>query len=83
MDLLLIARIGAIFGLILLVIASIYTVAGQMNFPLGNLPNNFIIKCEYFSYVTPLVTSLIISILITIRLNILLNLSRKYRVLLF
>ncbi len=49
MDLLLIARIGAIFGLILLVTASIYTVTGQMNLPLGNLPGNFIIKCDNFS----------------------------------
>ena len=77
MDLLLIARIGAIFGLILLVIASIYTVAGQMNLPLRNLPGNFVIKRDNFSCVTSLVTSLIISILNTIRLNILLNLSRK------
>lgn len=53
MDLLLIARIGAIFGLILLVIASILIVAGRMSLPLGNLLGNFVIKRESFPRVTP------------------------------
>ncbi len=53
MDLLLIARIGAIFGLILLVIASILTVAGRMNLLVGKLPGNFVIKRESFPRVTP------------------------------
>lgn len=72
MDLMPVARIVAIFGLVLLVIAGMLFLASKFNLPLGKLPGDIVIKRGSFTCAVPLVSSLIISIVLTILLNIVL-----------
>ncbi len=73
MDLMNIARVLAVFGLSLLVIAGVLYLLAQLNLPFGNLPGDFVIKRENFTCVIPVISSLILSILLTILINLLLK----------
>ena len=77
MDLMPLARIVAVFALVLLVVAGLLFIAAKFNISLGKLPGDFVIRRGNFTCAVPLVSSLLISIVITIFLNILLALLKK------
>ena len=77
MDLVNLARVLAIFGFVLLVIAGVIYIISQLNIPFGNLPGDIVIKRENFTCVFPLLSSLVISIILTILLNIILAVIKK------
>ena len=72
MDLIPVARIVAIFGLVLLVVAGLLFLASKFNINLGELPGDILIKRGNFTCAVPLVSSLLISIVLTILINIVL-----------
>ena len=71
MELSQLARIVALFGLVLLVVAGILYLLDRLEFPLGNLPGDIKLKRGNFTCSVPILTSLIISVLLTLILNIL------------
>ena len=73
MDLMNIARMLAVFGIGLLLIAGLIYLAAQLNLPFGNLPGDLIIKRENFTCMVPIVSSLIISIILTLLINLILK----------
>jgi len=73
MDLMNIARMLAVFGIGLLLIAGLIYLAAQLNLPFGNLPGDLIIKRENFTCMIPIVSSLIISIILTLLINLFLK----------
>ncbi len=77
MDLLPIARIAAVLGLVLLILAGILFLVGRLELPLGKLPGDFVFRRGNFTCAVPLVSSLVFSILITLILNLLLAVFRK------
>lgn len=77
MDLMPLARIVAVFALVLLVVAGLLFLAAKFNISLGKLPGDFVFKRGNFTCAVPLVSSLLISIVITIFLNILFVLLKK------
>jgi len=77
MDLMPLARIVAVFALVLLVVAGLLFLAAKYNISLGKLPGDFVFKRGNFTCAVPLVSSLLISIVITIFLNILFVLLKK------
>jgi hypothetical protein len=77
MDLLSIARVLAVFGITLLVIAGILFLVSQLNIPLGNLPGDVVIKRENFTCIFPLATSLIISVILTLLINLFIKFMNK------
>ncbi|TFG48579.1 MAG: DUF2905 domain-containing protein [Anaerolineales bacterium] len=77
MDLLPIARIVAVLGLVLLILAGILFLVGRLELPLGKLPGDFVFRRGNLTCAVPLVSSLVFSILITLILNILLAVFRK------
>jgi len=77
MDLMPLARIVAVFALVLLVVAGLLFLAAKFNISLGKLPGDFVIKRGNFTCAVPLVSSLLISIVITVFLNILFALLKK------
>ena len=77
MDLIPLARIVAVFALVLLVVAGLLFLAAKFNISLGKLPGDFVIKRGNFTCAVPLVSSLLISIVITVFLNILFALLKK------
>ena len=77
MDLTPLARIVAVFALVLLVVAGLLFIAAKLNISLGKLPGDFVIRRGNFTCAVPLVSSLLISIVITIFLNILLVFLKK------
>jgi len=77
MDLMNIARMLAVFGLAVLVIAGILYLISYFDLPIGNLPGDLVIKRENFTCVVPLVSSLIISVLLTLLINLILSFFRK------
>ena len=77
MDLMPLARIVAVFALVLLVIAGLLFLAAKFNISLGKLPGDFVFKRGNFTCAVPLVSSLLISIVITVFLNILFALLKK------
>lgn len=77
MDLMPLARMVAIFALVLLVVAGLLFLAAKFNISLGRLPGDVVFKRGNITCAVPLVSSLLISILITVILNILLALFRK------
>ena len=77
MDLMPLARMVAVFALVLLVIAGLLFLAAKFNISPGKLPGDFVLKRGNFTCAVPLVSSLLISIVVTIVLNILLFLFRK------
>ncbi len=76
MDLMPIARVVAVFGLVLLVIAGLLFLAAKFNISLGKLPGDFVFKRGNFTCAVPLASSLLISILVTAFLNLLLALFK-------
>ena len=77
MDLMPIARIVAVFALVLLVVAGLLFLAAKFNISLGKFPGDFVFKRGNFTVAVPLVSSLLISIVITVLLNILFALLKK------
>jgi len=77
MELSLVARIVALFGLILLVVAGILYLLDRLDLPLGNLPGDIKLKRGNFTCAVPLVSSLIISVVLTVILNIVLYFLKK------
>jgi hypothetical protein len=77
MDLVTIARILALFGISLLVVAGIFFLISHLNIPLGNLPGDLVIKRGNFSCIFPLATSLIISVVLTIMINLIISFLNK------
>jgi len=77
MDLMPLARIVAVFALVLLVVAGLLFLAAKFNISLGKLPGDFVFKRGNFTCAVPLVSSLLISIVITVFLNILFVLLKK------
>ncbi len=77
MDLMPLARIVAVFALVLLVVAGLLFLAAKFNISLGKLPGDFVFKRGNFTCAVPLVSSLLISIVITVFLNILFALLKK------
>ena len=77
MDLMPIARIVAVFALVLLVVAGLLFLAAKFNISLGKFPGDFVFKKGNFTCAVPLVSSLLISIVITVFLNILFALLKK------
>ena len=77
MDLMSLARIVAVFALVLLVVAGLLFLAAKFNISLGKFPGDFVFKKGNFTCGVPLVSSLLISIVITVFLNILFALLKK------
>lgn len=77
MDLSLIARIVALFGLVLLVIAGVLYILDRLDLPLGNLPGDFRIEFGNFTCAVPILSSLIISVVLTVIFNLVLYFLNK------
>lgn len=77
MDLTNLARIAAVLGVLLLVVAGILYVLARLDIPLGNLPGDLKFQRGNFSCAVPLVSGLIISIVLTLLLNLILYLINK------
>ena len=77
MELSLLARIVALFGLILLIVAGILYLLDRLDLPLGNLPGDIKLKRGNFTCALPLVSSLIISVVLTVILNVVLYFLKK------
>ena len=77
MDLVSIARILALFGITLLVVAGIFFLISQLNLPMGSLPGDLVIKRENFTCIFPLATSLVISVVLTLVINLIISFLRK------
>jgi len=77
MDMMPLARIVAVFALVLLVVAGLLFLAAKFNISLGKLPGDFVLKRSNFTCAVPLVSSLLISIVITVFLNVLFALLKK------
>ena len=77
MDLSLAARIVAIFGFVLLIVAGILYLLDQLNLPLGGLPGDIKIKGKNFTCAVPIVSSLILSVILTVVLNLVLYFLNK------
>lgn len=77
MELTSLARIAAIIGLVLLVLAGILTLLDRFDLPLGNLPGDIKFKRGNFTCAVPLVSSLLISFLLTLVLNLVLYFLNK------
>ena len=77
MDLLTLARIVAVFGVLLLIIAGILFLLDRWNIPFGNLPGDLKIQRGNFTCAVPLVSGLIISVLLTLVINLILYFINK------
>ena len=77
MDLMPLARMVAVFALVLLIVAGLLFLAAKFNISLGKFPGDFVFKRGNFTCAVPLVSSLLISIVITVLLNILFALLKK------
>lgn len=77
MDLMPLARVVAVFALVLLLIAGLIFLAAKFNISLGKLPGDFVVNRGNFTCAVPFVSSLLISIVITVILNILLAILKK------
>ena len=67
-----IARMVALFGLILLLVAGILFLL-----PLGNLPGDIKIERENFTGTIPIISSLIMSVVLTVIINLVLYFLKK------
>ena len=77
MDFTQIARLLALFGVVLLVAAGLLYLFSRLELPLGRLPGDLIIRRENFTCVIPLATSLILSLVLTLLFNLLVRLLNK------
>lgn len=77
MELSQLARVVALLGLVLLVVAGILYLLGRLDIPLGNLPGDIKIKRGNFTCAVPILSSLIISIVLTVIINLVLYLLKR------
>ncbi|MFL7813773.1 MAG: DUF2905 domain-containing protein [Anaerolineales bacterium] len=77
MDLSNLARIAAVFGVVLLVLAGILYLLDRLDIPLGNLPGDIKFQRGNFTCAVPLVSGLIISVVLTLLLNLILYFINK------
>ncbi|MFV1949820.1 MAG: DUF2905 family protein [Anaerolineales bacterium] len=77
MDLSQLARVLAVLGLILLVIAGGLYLLSRLDISIGKIPGDIQISRGNITCVIPLILSLLISIILTILLNLLITLIRK------
>ena len=77
MDLSQIARMVALFGLILLLVAGILFLLDRLDLPLGNLPGDIKIERENFTGTIPIISSLIMSVVLTVIINLVLYFLKK------
>ena len=71
MELSFLARIVALFGVVLLIVAGILFLVDRWDIPLGKLPGDVRIERGNFTCVVPVVSTLIISLVLTLLLNLL------------
>jgi len=77
MDMVSIARVLAVFGVLLLVTAGILYLLDRLDIPFGNLPGDLKFQRGNFTCAVPLVSGLIISIALTLILNLILYFLNK------
>jgi len=77
MELSQVARIVALFGLVLLLVAGILYILDRLDLPLGNLPGDIKIKRGNFTCAIPIISSLIISVVLTLIINLVLYFLNK------
>ncbi len=70
MELSLTARILALFGLILLLLAGLLYLLDRLDIPLGNLPGDIKIKWRNLTCAIPIISSLLISVVVTVIINL-------------
>ena len=70
MDTTSIAKYLIFFGILLLLLGSVFYFLGKLGIGLGKLPGDIIIQKENFTFYFPLATSIIISIALTIILSL-------------
>lgn len=70
MDLSSIAKYLIFFGVVLLLLGSVFYFLGKLGIGIGKLPGDIIIQKENFTFYFPLATSIIISIILTIVLSL-------------
>jgi hypothetical protein len=71
-ELLTLARMAAIVGIVLLLVAGILYLMDRWDLQLGNLPGDIQFSRGNFTCAFPLVSSLLISVLLTLILNLVL-----------
>lgn len=64
------AKIFLIIGIIFLVLAGVFFLAGRINLPLGRLPGDVRIQGKNFTCLIPLATSILLSIVLSVVLTI-------------
>ena len=77
MDLSQVARIVALFGLVLLLVAGILFLLDRLGLPLGNLPGDIKIERGSFRCTIPIISSLILSVVLTVIINLVLFILKK------
>ena len=77
MELTQVARVVALFGVLLLVIAGILYLLDRLGLPLGSLPGDIKIIRGNFTCAVPIVSSLIISVVLTVLLNLIFYFLKK------
>lgn len=65
-----VAKIFLLIGIIFLVLAGMFYLAGRINFPLGRLPGDIRIQGKNFTCLIPLATSILVSIMLSVVLTI-------------
>lgn len=70
MELSLAARILALFGLVLLLLAGLLYLLDRLDIPLGNLPGDFKITWGNLTCAIPIISSLLISVVVTVIINL-------------
>lgn len=71
------ARLLALFGVILLVIAGGLYLYSRFDLPFGKLPGDIVIKRENFTCFFPIVSSIVLSLLLTLLLNLIARTLQK------
>jgi hypothetical protein len=77
MELQTLARIVAVFGVVLLVIAGVLYLLDRLDIPFGNLPGDLKFTRGNFTCAVPLVSGLVISVVLTLLLNLILYFLNK------
>lgn len=77
MELSLAARILALFGLALLLVAGLLYLLDRLDIPLGSLPGDIKIKLGNFTCAIPIISSLLISVVLTVIINLVYYLLNK------
>lgn len=77
MDLSNLARMLAVLGVILLLLAGGVYLFSRLDLPLGKLPGDIVIERENFTCFFPIVSSILLSIVLTLLINIVLRTLQK------